>query len=434
MMSPILTARELRWHTRRHLAQTHRNPLLSITLRAPHQMRSEEDYRRAFALLCGRFERLLRKSGQKAVLLLSSMDADGPARHYAVEDTIAVKEAAVRFEETQPGGALMDIDLMDLRGEALSREDLGQPPRPCAVCGQRPAAGCITGRLHSKEEVEDAFQELLNAALSRAPSHVGGLAVRALLYEASVSPKPGLVDRLDPGAHRDMDYYTFLSSAAALGPWFDTCAREGEAFGGPPEELLERIRPMGIQAERDMFYATDGVNTHKGAIFSLGILCAAAGHMGLPLSARALCAMAAKVAQPALKDHPDGSHGHQVQAQYGGKGARGEAADGFPSALAALEVLRTELSNGESVDRAGLKALLHLMSFVEDSNVLYRAGQEGLERMRQGAKELLALDVPEDKLQAYIADMRAAGISAGGCADLLAIAFFLYFITMGMHT
>ncbi len=429
MLSPILTARELRWHTRRHLAITHQNPLMSITLRAPHELRQQEGYRRAFALLCGRFERQLRKSGQKVTLLLNSLDADGPARHYAVEDTVAIKEAAVRFEETQPGGALMDIDLMDLKGEALSREDLGQPPRPCAVCGKRPAAGCITGNAHSQQESDEAFEELLNAALSRAPGRVGSMAVQALLYEASVSPKPGLVDRLDAGAHQDMDYYTFLASAAALAPWFDTCAREGEAFGGAPEELLSRIRPMGMQAERDMFVATDGVNTHKGAIFSLGLLCAAAGHMGLPLSARALCGVAARIAGPALSDDPDGSHGHQVQARYGGKGARGEAAEGFPSALSALEVLRASLANEDDNDRAGLRALLHLMTFVDDSNVLYRAGEEGLRFMREGAQRLLDADMPMDEVMAYSRQLEEKNISPGGCADLLAIAFFLHFVT-----
>lgn len=429
MISPILTARELRWNTRRHLAQTHRAPLMSVTLRAPNDKRMEAAYQRAFALLCGRFERQLRNGGQQVTLLLTSMDADGPARHYMVEDTVAIKEQAVRFEETRPGGALMDIDLMDLRGEAISREDLGQPPRPCAVCGLRPAAGCIIGRRHTKQESDEAFQELLSQALSRAPSQVGTLAVRALLYEASVSPKPGLVDRLSAGAHSDMDYYTFLSSASALGPWFNTCAREGEAFGGPPEELLARLRPMGVLAERDMYYATAGINTHKGVIFSLGLLCAAAGYMGLPLSARALCAMAARVAGPALLDSPDGSHGFRVQARYGGKGVRGEAAEGFPSALAALQVLRDSLAAGESMDTAGLKALLHLMTFVEDSNVLYRAGEQGLRTMHDGAKRLLKQGLSADALQAYTRQLEQLNISPGGCADLLAVAFFLYFVT-----
>ncbi len=431
MTSPLLTARELRWNTRIHLARTHGNPLLSVTLRAPHEMRQEEDFQRAFGLLCGRFERQLRAGGQPAHLLLSSMDADGPSRHYVVQDPLVVKELAVRFEETHPGGALMDIDLMDLNGGALSREDLGQPPRPCAVCGKRPAAGCIIERTHSLQERNDAFEELLSQALSRAPGHLGSLAVRALLYEVSVSPKPGLVDRLDSGAHMDMDYYSFLNSAAALAPWFDACAQEGESFGGSPEELLERIRPMGMQAERDMYAATSGVNTHKGAIFSLGVLCAAGGYMGMPVGARALCNMAAKVAAPALHDEPDDSHGYQVRARYGGQGVRGEAAQGFPSALRALDVLRNALAAGDTLDRAGVKALLELMTFAEDSNILYRGGPEGLNLVRERARALLDENVPQQELEQFSQELKEKGISPGGCADLLAIAFFLYFVTGG---
>lgn len=105
-------------------------------------------------------------------------------------------------------------------------------------------------------------------------------ALLSLLLEVSSSPKPGLVDRFNCGAHRDMDFFTFMESSAALSGYFVKCALLGTEFQGDhPKELFRRLRPVGIAAERTMFQATGGVNTHKGLVFSLGILCAAAAHL-----------------------------------------------------------------------------------------------------------------------------------------------------------
>ena len=105
-------------------------------------------------------------------------------------------------------------------------------------------------------------------------------ALKSLLYEVSVTPKPGLVDRDNPGAHGDMDYYSFIDSAAALAPYFSRCAALGRDSLCEPGEVLTRLRPLGLEAEEAMKQATGGANTHKGLIFSLGILCAAAGRLG----------------------------------------------------------------------------------------------------------------------------------------------------------
>lgn len=106
---------------------------------------------------------------------------------------------------------------------------------------------------------------------------IGDLAYEALLAEVNATPKPGLVDRANAGAHTDMDHGTFLLSAEALRPWFREFARLGEASAPKaPEAVLPSLRPAGIAAEEAMFAATGGVNTHKGAIFSLGLLTTAA--------------------------------------------------------------------------------------------------------------------------------------------------------------
>lgn len=428
MNSPVLLARELRWQTRLHLAQTLDLPIISVTLRAPNALRLLDEYGAAFEALCAGLERLFDAEGLALSHVLSTRDAEGPARHYAAEDALNAKRLCARFEEENAGGALLDADIMDEKGKPVSRQDIGMEQRACLVCGERPAAGCIAGRRHSLKETEQAFNSLIQALTEAQswPQRAANHALRSLLYEVSVTPKPGLVDRWDSGAHGDMDYYSFVDSAAALAPYFLRCARLGQRSLCPPAEMLNLLRPLGMQAEADMKRATRGVNTHKGLIFSLGILCAASGRLGKGADTDALCALAADIAAPAMADAALGSHGDLAHGLYGARGARGEAAAGFPAARVALPLLKEALAQGEGIDRAGVKALLLLMTQVFDTNVLYRAGREGLAFMRSGARALLDENVPEDALRRFGDEMTTRGISPGGCADLLAIAFFLH--------
>lgn len=109
---------------------------------------------------------------------------------------------------------------------------------------------------------------------------VAALAVESMLYEVTATPKPGLVDRANNGAHYDMDFFTFMSSAAALHSCFDELIQAGiQMAEHPVSELLPELRKIGVQAEKQMFQFTKGVNTHKGMIFSLGMLCGCWGWM-----------------------------------------------------------------------------------------------------------------------------------------------------------
>lgn len=421
----ILCARELRWQCRQTLGSQHRCALLTASLRAPSRLRQEPDFRNAFDALCQRFEEELRPLHSR--LLLVSQDADGPARHYAVTDALAAKRLAIAFEEQDPGGALLDLDLLTADGKPLGREQAGHGARACAVCGQRPASACIVGGAHAQPEIESAFRALLQGLPDRPePAEaLAGLATRALLYEAAITPKPGLVDRQDAGAHRDMDFYSFIDSALKLKPWFLYCARQGAGLDIPPEDMLARLRPRGLVAEREMLQATGGANTHKGLIFSLGILCAAAGR-GEAADVPSLCALAGQIAAPALSDPLGDSHGDRVRRRYGGQGARGEAARGFPAAQAALPVFLEALSAGHGIDEAGRRALYRIMALIEDSNVLHRAGQEGLRFMQEGAEALISGGFPREEALAFDRALQARGISPGGSADSLALCLFLW--------
>lgn len=267
-------------------------------------------------------------------------------------------------------------------------------------------------------------------------------AVRALLYEVSVTPKPGLVDRANTGAHTDMDFFTFLDSAAVLSPYFARVTQLAAEFPGEPETLLQQLRQPGIDAEETMLRATGGINTHKGAIYSLGILCAACGCLqrkGVRPSLNLLLETSARIGrvkEQELRELPTQkplSNGEKLYRQYGLGGIRGEVAAGFPNLRQyGYPVLSGLLNDGISPDQAGLVALLHLIARVNDTNMIKRAGMKRFQTVQARVGETLATENDVEKLMAYAVlldkEFIRQHISPGGCADLLAAAFFCYFL------
>lgn len=255
------------------------------------------------------------------------------------------------------------------------------------------------------------------------PTAIAKKAREALEREVLLTPKPGLVDAANCGAHNDMDKDTFLRSAAALEPWFQSMAeRGGVSLSEAPQQLLAALRPVGLRAEEEMYTATGGVNTHKGALFSLGLLCAACGRLqaqNRPLTVENLCALAAEMTAGITERELSGAetHGLAAHAAYGAKGVRGEAESGFVS-VRELALPYFHQENGQ------LKALLSLISAVRDTNVLHRAGEKGLRWLQSRAKALLNhFSIPA--LEQLDRECIEKNISPGGCADLLAIAFFI---------
>ena len=259
------------------------------------------------------------------------------------------------------------------------------------------------------------------------PSQSAAKARQALEQEVLLTPKPGLVDAANNGAHNDMDKDTFLRSAATLEPWFQRMAERGKvSLSQSPQQLLAALRPIGIQAEGDMYAATNGVNTHKGALFSLGLLCAAWGRLegqNQPVTAENLCDLAAQMTAGITQREMQATdtHGLQVHAVYGAKGVRGEAESGFAS-VRDLALPLLSQPNGKYL------ALLNLIAHVRDTNVLHRAGEEGLHWLQSRAKDLPEhFSIPA--LEQLDRECIERNISPGGCADLLAIALFLESVT-----
>lgn len=270
---------------------------------------------------------------------------------------------------------------------------------------------------------------------------IGQLASKALLEEVFTAPKPGLVDPYSTGAHKDMNLDTFKESTKAITPYFEEMALQGTLMYEEPENLFPVIRQIGQKAEQAMYQATGGVNTHKGAIFTLGIFSASAGVCCRKLhcvTSDALLETEQRMVRTILqseleqlKSHAPKSSGERNLFQYGSKGIRGEAAKGYPSVKNyGLPVLREGINSGHEWNLVKLHVLMTLMCSVEDGNILARTGLEGLKEVQTIARTFLkngGAYVPgaEKKLQSLDLYFTVKNYSSGGCADLLAAAIFI---------
>ena len=283
-----------------------------------------------------------------------------------------------------------------------------------------------------------APQQVRRAADIDLSARVAATATAALLAEVETWPKPGLVSHVDAGSHTDMDAGTFRASAAALQPFYAELATAG-ASGAAMADL----RAIGLAAERAMMGATGGVNTHRGAIFCLGLLCAAAGAVLTDPAVdgwdpRSLPSRLGPIVRQrwgrAIVRGPIPLHSHGAAAllRFSAGGARAQAAAGFPHVLAiglpALQLGRT-LAPGDA-EAARVQAFFALLRSVEDTNLLHRGGAEGLAFAREQASGFLAEGgVGQADWRKRAARVHrgfvARRLSPGGCADLLAATVFI---------
>jgi triphosphoribosyl-dephospho-CoA synthase len=270
----------------------------------------------------------------------------------------------------------------------------------------------------------------------RVADQVAAVAATALLAELETWPKPGLVSHVDSGSHNDMDAHTFLASVVAITPFFGRLTLAGAAASG-----MDGLRSIGLEAERAMLEATGGVNTHRGAIFGLGLLCAAAGAtwsgtaqvqpLWRPniLGAVVRQRWGAAILRGPIPLH---SHGTDALRRFGAGGARAQAAAGFPHArnvgLSALRLGRTLAPGDPEAPR--VQSFFALLASMEDTNLLHRGGAAGLRFAQEQAAGFLGLGgVAQKQWRERAARVHRAFIdrhlSPGGCADLLSITLFL---------
>ncbi len=264
----------------------------------------------------------------------------------------------------------------------------------------------------------------------------------ALLEEVYTTPKPGLVDQYDTGSHKDMDCRLFEKSAAAIAPYLKQMFYTGLEWRQSPSDLFRAIRKTGIYAEKAMFRATDGVNTHKGAIFTMGLLCAGAGKMYaeygyFPVAAilRYTGEMTNEVLEKEflrMEKREPSTYGERLYREYGERGIRGQAQLGFPVlALTAYPNLRYSRRHGYDLNKSNINTLLCTIAELNDTNVLARGSHNDLDWLKSKAVMSLkrggAFTVSGMKqLVQMNRECIRRNISPGGSADILAAAIFLW--------
>lgn len=260
---------------------------------------------------------------------------------------------------------------------------------------------------------------------------IAQLAQWALQEEVLLTPKPGLVDAADNGAHRDLNLELMLLSAQTLTPYFTDMS--SVAWGQPTGKLLrEKIGEIGRNAESAMLLATRQVNTHRGAIWALGLISAAAAQNNKQSDAVSLCARAGAIARLNDKHIPiTFSKGKIACQRYQVTGAKEEAQQGFPSIIKlALPTLRASRANGDSEQAARLNALVMLMANINDTCVLSRGGENALLTVQHFCQEIIdgggvAAENGMSQLLKLGEIMIEGNLSPGGAADLLSATLFI---------
>ena len=440
-MEEILAARERRALRQKELILKHHKTLICFTMNIPGPEKDSPLIEEAFRLGEGMLEAQLSAAQIPVLWIEKHLEPAGCVGFYVVDgNPRKVKELTTEIEDGSPVGRLFDMDVLTVGGEKLER----QTERRCLLCNQS-AKVCGRSRAHGLEALVRRTNEIMESAVRKAKAEqIASIASKALLYEVCTTPKPGLVDRLNSGSHRDMDIFTFMSSVAVLQPYFARCAVIGmETAELPPEETFRRLRFPGRLAEQEMLLATNGVNTHKGAIFSLGILCGALGRMVReqwqePEQVCKMCAAMTKGLTARelgnVTEESAQTAGERIYAVHGIAGIRGQVEAGFPAVLnTGLPVLEQGISRGRTLERSGCGALLALMTAAMDTNMIARSDYETARRISREMALLLAKNMYPDEEKLLILDelFRESNLSPGGSADLLAVTYFLFFLKEG---
>ena len=397
-LEDILRARDTRADAQRRLLRACRLPLVSFTMNIAGPVKSSPLIELAFdAGLDALYGTLGRPAAAEVIRPFTGCEAllvyDRPAAE--------LKAACLTLETAAPVGRLYDLDVLDTDGGKLSRPE----PRTCLICGG-PVTVCSRSRAHGLDAIVRRTHEIL---ADFAAGYLAALAAKALTEEVRLTPKPGLVDERNNGAHSDMDLPLFLRSIDALAPYFRQIT--ALSLSGADAAALQAA---GLEAEAAMFRATGGVNTHKGALFSFSVLLAALGRYltdGGDVFAHA-AALAAELTPPR------NTHGTAVTLRHQVGGARAEALAGFPTARQAAAVLQAH---------DPLTALLWLMAHTEDTNLYHRGGAAGAAFVKERSAAILAAP-PEQRAALALAmddTLIDRWLSPGGSADLLALALFL---------
>lgn len=368
---------------------------------------------------------------------------EGIVAHFLFDlDFVNVKKEMINVEEEHILGICLDIDVYTLKNDkviGISRSDLFKKPRRCFIC-DLDAKICSRAQTHTIDEIKNYFEVVyknFKDSQKKTDSlayEVSQMALKAMISEVSTFPSFGLVSPISSGAHKDMDYYTFLNSAVAITPFLKKMFEVGYSYYSP-EYIFDAIRDIGKECEEKMFEATNNINTHKGMIFLMGISMAA---IGKALYENKEFYQIQDIIKSMVKNILDDfkelhkkeklTHGERLYLEYGFTGIRGQVQDGL--SVLFDNIIDNYINSDLKENDLYTQILIELMARVEDSTVVYRHDISTLRKVQSDAKDLLNMGgiFTEEGRQKchHLEDLYIKeNISPGGCADLLAISILL---------
>ena len=290
-------------------------------------------------------------------------------------------------------------------------------------------------RLYNYGRQIDRQAALLHKAIQQVHTSIAIEACKALYTELACYPKPGLVSFHDTGSHNNMDHNTFIDSTRTLYKYFNNII---EAIYDDCQ--FADLVNLGMKAEDEMFKATNGINTHKGAIFSLGLLVAATSKTikySLPINYESIRQTLQNTWGKDIEKHaiPLNTHGRNVVNKHHVRGIIKEAVDGYPIIFdTALPTLTSTFEKTKNWNASLIQTLFKILSVLDDTNILYRGGEDALSFAKKEALSFLetgGIFTSRWYNNAEIIHRKfiEKRLSPGGCADMLACTIFLYFST-----
>lgn len=440
VLEEILIAREERESLRRKIS-ANGYAAISLNLNIPGFPKTDPVYKQFFDVCILQLRNWL-NANRVSIDLLNEITLSHAAGDFYIvplksigDEVLRLKEITEQFEQNHPLGRFIDVDVTDQNGIFCSSGKL----KYCFFCQSFPAIDCAHKQRHAISQLYEFQQDKIIAYLhderiDRISLTISSLALRSLLYELALTPKPGLVDMEGNGVHTDMDFKLFVDSTSVISSRFIGLVKAGA--GCSAENLpnaLPIIRSIGLLMEKDMFLQTNGINTQKGIIFLMGISLFCTGYV-LKKSERfnadffvdTIKTVCKKLVQDELTNSNDqSSHGELCYRKYRVGGVRQEAELGFSSVFGhALPVLEAEKNTGSE---ALYKTLVTLMGVVNDTNVLHRSDKATLDQLQIMSRNVAA-DFSMEAYRGIIDFCRKNGISPGGSADLLSITIFIFLL------
>lgn len=293
---------------------------------------------------------------------------------------------------------------------------------------------------NNKEDGEDEMKNEKVFTVNEFSMKISSLAIQAMLYEVACYPSPGLVSPISNGAHKDMNYFTFIDSTSVLSKYLALFVQDGYSDKSY-KDIFNNIRAIGVEAEKDMFIKTKGINTHKGMLFLIGVACAAVGKAVYEKKSflqvkdiiKQMTAGIVEKELSALKNNNCNlSHGEKLYLKYKNEGIRGEVQRGIPTVFDFSLDFYKQSADLSLNDRL-VHTLIGIMQICDDSTIIHRHNPQVLEEVKEKAKKITELggmktNYGREKINNLCEEFIRRNISPGGSADLLGVTVFLYLV------